>query len=138
MVLIMMYNIIRDGGNMKQTRDLSDLNKLSQIEEILGLKSSKTVVGRIEKKIQEYIEDFNDEVNGNVFSELMDFCGLEHEDLFYNATVDRDELWASFKNNQYELYYDEVETFISVIEDYFRSRRLTRNNIVKLQDLLEE
>ena len=120
---------------MKAVRNDENRTKIEQIEEILGL-GDKTVIGKINAKIAELEKEFNDSIESDYY-ELIDLTGLDAEDLYFKKDPDRTELFEAFKDNVYSVEYYEVETFMEVLDRYYKDRWHYLKLIRELKELLD-
>jgi hypothetical protein len=110
--------------------------KIEQIESILGLDQSKTVVSKIKIRIAELKNDFNESIQDEHY-ELLELTGLEAEELEYDKDPDRTELFENFKDTQYSIEYYEVESFMTALDEYFHGRYRVYCDVRDLEDLLK-
>jgi len=117
----------------------SAVQVLGQIEALIGASTGKSVVAKIKAKIKQLKDDFNEEVrDGNYYDYIVDYCGIERDEMTYDKYLDRYRVFEGFKDTQYSLELDEVEEFINETDYYFGDRRRVSHKIYLLEELLEE
>ena len=104
---------------------------------VLGAKEDAGVIARIERRIKDIEDDFNERVNEGEFDYFTDYCGMDRSDLRLKQDFDRYEVFRMYQDNQYDLYLDEVETLIEELDSYERSRAVAYRKIRDLKDLLK-
>jgi len=109
---------------------------MNQIEKLI--KTNSSVAQKIEKQIVELEREFNERVNDGDYDTLADMCGIENDELYYGADIDRYKLFSLFLDNSMgEPYLDEVEDFINEVDGYEQDRRQVSRKLRDLKELLD-